>query len=128
MGLKPNRQHVPKLTKEQVIEARNLYYKELESYKSLAKKYNVSLSTIQKAIQGVGAFYSSIEDSVPEEEKDCRMPAYFKYSVAAMQRNQEMKYPNMTWKRKRGPYNKPIRYEPKEVMIRKLENKINRGK
>ena len=128
MALKPTKKHIPKLPEEDVLEIRRLYFIELKSYNQLAEQYGVARSTIQKAVQGMGAYYSSIEDDIPEYTKNSRIPAYHKYSVAAMQRNQEMKYPNMTWKRKRGPYNKPIRYEPKEVMIRKLENKINRGK
>ena len=87
MALRPNKQHIPKLTKEQVLEARKLFYRELFSYKTIAEKYGVHESTAQKAIQGMGAYYSSIEDDIPQAVKDSRVPSRLLYSIAQSKRN-----------------------------------------
>ena len=87
MALKPRKQHVPKLTKEQVLEARKLFFRELYSYKTIAEKYGVHEATAQKAIQGIGAFYSSIEDDIPQGVKDSRVPSRLLYSIAQSKRD-----------------------------------------
>ena len=81
MALKPRKQHIPKLTREQVLQARNLFYRDLHSYKTIAEKFNVHEATAQKAIQGIGAFYSSIEDDIPQAVKDSRVPSRILYSI-----------------------------------------------
>ena len=78
---------MPKLSKERVLEARRLFFRELYSYKTIAEIYNVHESTIQKAVQGIGAYYSSIEDDIPQAVKDSRVPARFLYSLKQAKRN-----------------------------------------
>lgn len=69
-----------KLSDEQCIEIRKLYYYEYKSFTKLGKQYNVSASLIQKIIEGRNS-YQHIKDSIPEEVKQKRKPARIKYAL-----------------------------------------------
>lgn len=88
MAIIPSKQHIPVLTKPQVIAIRKAFYIDRMSYKEIQLrldiKHNivVSLPTLQKAIKGRGAFYSTIEDGIPEEVKKNRKTVYH-YGIEA---------------------------------------------
>ena len=73
MALKPTKKHIPKLTVSQVLHARDLYFNDNWSLSDLADEFEVSKGAIQKAVTGIGRFYSSIEDDIPQEVKENRM-------------------------------------------------------
>ena len=75
MALRPARRHIPKLSVPQVLEIRDLYFRENYSLSELAYKYDVSKGLIQKAVHGIGKFYSSIEDDIPEGLKKDHLPS-----------------------------------------------------
>ena len=60
-----------KLTNEDVVKIRELYYKEGYSYYKLAKMYNRTPGTIKAAVRGLGA-YRDIPDTVTLEDKQRR--------------------------------------------------------
>ena len=75
MALRPSRKHIPKLTVSQVLEIRDLYFDKNYSLRELAYNYDVSKGLIQKAVHGIGKYYGSIEDDIPQDVKDNRKSA-----------------------------------------------------
>ena len=73
MALRPTKKHVPKLTSSQVVEIRKLYFYDNWSLSQLAIKYDASKGLMQKAVSGIGSFYGSIEDDIPQEVKKNRV-------------------------------------------------------
>ena len=70
MALRPSNKHLPRLTVPQVLEVRNLYFMDNWSLSELAVKYDTSRGLIQKAVNGIGKYYGSIEDDIPQGLKD----------------------------------------------------------
>ena len=75
MALRPSNKHLPKLTVSQVLHARNLYFNDNWSLTDIADELEVSRGAIQKAVHGIGKFYGSIEDDIPQDVKDNRKSA-----------------------------------------------------
>ena len=86
MALKPHKQHVPILTEEQVIKMRKRYYHDGTHLKTLMEEYGISKGTAFNAVKGIGAYYSSIEDGIPQEVKESRVRCDHKYSMNQMKR------------------------------------------
>lgn len=86
MALKPKRNHKPALTEEQVLQIRKAYYQENDSYRTLAEEYGVTKRVVEKAVKGIGRFYSGIQDDIPESTKITRVPAREKYSLRELKR------------------------------------------
>lgn len=65
----------PKLTPEQVLEARRLFYREIMPYTKIMEIFEgvASKNTLIAAIQGKGP-YKDIEDDIPQEYKGERKP------------------------------------------------------
>lgn len=68
------------------MKARHMFYKEFISYKRIAEMFGVHPNTIQKAVKGMGAFYGSIEDDIPQYVKDSHVQSNQKYSIARSMR------------------------------------------
>ena len=82
---------------------RNRYYKDCAHLKTIMEEFDVKKGTAINAIKGNGAFYSSIEDGIPEEVKMSRVRYDHKYSIAQMKRNTTN--PHTYNKRKREKWN-----------------------
>lgn len=76
MALRPRK----RLTVPQVIKARRMYFRDLDSLTYIADVFNVSRGLAQKAVHGMGKFYGSIEDDITQEEKDNRIPSRQQFS------------------------------------------------
>ena len=76
MALKPRK----RLTVSQVIQAREMYFRDYDSLSDIADEFDMPKATIQKVVHGIGKFYSSIEDGIPQAEKDNRIPRRQQFS------------------------------------------------
>ena len=76
MALKP----IKRLTVSQVIRAREMYFRDLDSLSYIAHEFDMPKATIQKVVHGIGKFYASIDDGIPQEVKDNRLPRRQQFS------------------------------------------------
>lgn len=88
MALKPKNTG-PALSREQVLQIREMYYGDNRSYRSLAKEYNVTMRVIEKAVKGIGKFYGSIQDDIPDHIKENRVPSREKYGLTKLRKQQQ---------------------------------------
>ena len=78
MALRPNNTKIPKLTVSQVLQAREMYFLKYYNLNDIVYEFEeqgieISRGAVQKAVHGMGKFYSSIKDEISQQAKDERL-------------------------------------------------------